>query len=117
ALDAWETDADVVYAFDLPGVPEDKISIEFEDGTLTVSGRRDQVSEVSKDRFYRFERRHGAFARTIGLPAGVTEDSISASFKDGALEIHVAKPQAPKPRRIEIGGDAKEAIEGQATKA
>jgi len=40
ALDVWEADADVVLAFDLPGVPEDRISVEFEDAVLTVSAER-----------------------------------------------------------------------------
>ena len=31
-LDVWETEAEIVYAFDLPGIPEEKISIEFEMG-------------------------------------------------------------------------------------
>src|SRR4029453_6159871 len=48
-LDVWETDDELVYAFDLPGVPEDKISIEFEDGTLTVSAGREAPEEISKD--------------------------------------------------------------------
>ena len=39
-LDVWETEDELVYAFDLPGIPEDKIAIEFEDGTLTVSAER-----------------------------------------------------------------------------
>ena len=72
-LDVWETEDELVYAFDLPGIPEDKISIELEDGTLTVSAERERTDEVSKDRFYRFERRYGSFARSIGLPQGVTE--------------------------------------------
>jgi hypothetical protein len=33
------------------------------------------------------------------------------------LEIHVTKPQQPKPRRIEIGGGEKKTIEGKASKA
>src|SRR5690348_11350223 len=61
ALDVWETENDVVYAFDLPGIPEDKISIEFEDGALTVSAERERTEKVSEDRFYRFERRYGVF--------------------------------------------------------
>src|SRR5881392_3154494 len=72
-LDVWETDQDIVYAFDLPGIPEDKISIEFEDGALTVTAQRERTQEVKQDSFYRFERRHGSFARTIGLPQGVGE--------------------------------------------
>src|SRR6476659_7933112 len=65
-LDVWETEDELVYAFDLPGIPEDKISIEFENGTLTVSAERERTAEASQDRFYRFERRYGSFSRSIG---------------------------------------------------
>ncbi len=119
ALDVWETDDELVYAFDLPGVPQDKISIEFEDGALTVSAERERTDEVRQDRFYRFERRHGTFTRTIGLPQGTAEEGIAADFKDGVLEVHVQKPKAPEPRRISIGSTPGEAvtIEGKAAEA
>ena len=45
-LDVWETETDVVYAFDLPGMKEDDLSIELEDGSLTVSGKRERTDEV-----------------------------------------------------------------------
>src|SRR6188508_2589957 len=59
ALDVWETPADVVYAFDVPGIPEEAISIEVTDDTLTVSGERTRTEEAAEDGFYRFERRYG----------------------------------------------------------
>jgi HSP20 family protein len=116
-LDVWETEGEIVYAFDLPGIPEDRISIEYEDGSLTVSAERERTAEVSQDRFYRFERRYGSFARSIGLPQGVSEQDIRADYKDGVLELHVRKPKAPEPRRIQIGKGAKGTIEGKASKA
>jgi HSP20 family protein len=111
AVDVWETESEVVYAFDLPGIPEDKITLEFEDGALTVSAERERQQEVESDRFYRYERRYGTFSRTIGLPPGVTEDAINADYKHGVLEVHVKKPEQPKPRRIQISG-AQPVIEG-----
>jgi HSP20 family protein len=115
ALDVWETDTDVVYAFDLPGLAEDKISIETQDGSLTVTGERARTNETSNDRFYRFERRYGTFTRTIGLPQGVSEDAIQADYTNGVLEIHVPKPEQAKPRRIQVGNGSKATIEGEAT--
>ncbi len=116
-LDAWETDDALVYAFDLPGVPQDKISIEVEDGALTVAAEREQSEEVSKEHFHRVERRHGTFTRTVGLPQGVSEDAIKATYKDGVLEIRVPKPEQAKPKKIEIGlATGPETIEGTATK-
>jgi HSP20 family protein len=112
AVDVWETESELVYAFDLPGIPEDKISVELEENALTVSAERERKEEVSNDRFYRFERRFGSFSRTIGLPQGVNEDSIRADYKDGVLEVHVAKPEEPKPRRIQVGAGTQGTIEG-----
>jgi HSP20 family protein len=116
AVDAWETDNEIVYAFDVPGIPEDKIAVEFEDGRLTVSGERERTQEVSEDRLYRYERRFGSVSRTIALPQGVTEDAVHADHKDGVLEVRVTKPEQPKPRRIQIGSGPKATIEGKRSK-
>jgi HSP20 family protein len=107
-LDVWETDSELVLAFDLPGIPEEKVSVEVEDGSLTVRAEREQSEEVVQERFHRVERRFGSFSRTIGLPQGVNEDSIDAQYRDGVLEIRVPKPEAPKPRRIQVGSSGRE---------
>jgi HSP20 family protein len=116
-VDVWETDDEVVYAFDLPGMSQDELSIELEDGSLTVGGVRERRGDVSKDGVYRYERRVGSFSRTIGLPQGVTEDAIKADYADGVLEVRVRKPEQPKPRRIQIGGSEHATIEGSSTKS
>ena len=103
ALDVWETDDAVVYAFDLPGIPEEKISLEVQDGTLTVAAEREKVEEVSDERYYRFERHFGTFKRAIGLPQGVDEDAIAADYRDGVLEIRVPKPVEAQPHKIPLG--------------
>src|SRR5262249_44212201 len=114
AIDVWETEKELVYAFDLPGIAEDRLSLEVEDGALTVGAEREQTSEVSQERFHRFERRFGRFSRTIGLPKGVNEDAITAQYRDGVLEVRVAKPEAPKARKIQIGSAEQATIEGSA---
>ena len=66
-LDVWETEDDLVYAFDVPGVPEDKIAVEIEDNTLTVSGSRERAEKLEDERFFRYERRFGDFTRSVEL--------------------------------------------------
>jgi HSP20 family protein len=68
---------------------------------------------------HRYERRFGSFSRTVGLPQGVTEDDVNADYRDGVLEIGVKKPEAPKPRRIQVGSgsDSKATIEGKSKQA
>lgn len=114
AIDVWETDSEIVYAFDLPGMSEDDISIEVHDDTLTVSGERQRSTEERGDRFYRFERRYGSFARAVGFPAGVDDAKIAASYVNGVLEVKVPKPEEAKPRRIQLGSGPAD-VEGVAT--
>ena len=93
ALDVWETPTEVVYAFDLPGIREEQITIEVKDETLTISADREKTEETSENGFYRFERRYGTFARAVGLPQGVDQDNISARYENGVLEVRVPKPE------------------------
>ena len=101
-LDVWEAEDAVTYSFDLPGVAQEDIAVEAEDGRLTVSASREQSSEIDSERFHRLERRYGTYSRTVGLPQGVSEDSINASYENGVLSITVPKPEQPKPKRISI---------------
>ena len=114
-VDVWETADEVVYAFDLPGMSEEDVSVELDEGTLTISGARERTDEVSNDSLYRYERRFGSFSRTIGLPQGVTDDSVRAEYKNGVLEVRVTKPEQPKPRRIQIGDGQQATIEGKSS--
>ena len=116
ALDVWETESEIVYALDLPGIPEDKISVELDDGALTITAERERQQEESQERFYRFERRYGTFSRTFGVPQGVTEGDVHAEYKNGVLEVHVKKPEQPKPKRIQIGSSDQATIEGKSSK-
>jgi HSP20 family protein len=117
-LDAWETDHEVVYAFDLPGIPQDKISIELDEGALTVTAERERQDETKEGGFYRYERRFGTFSRTVGVPQGASDADVSATYENGVLEVHVKKPEQPKPRKIQIGGSSEQkTIEGTAQEA
>ena len=59
------------------------------------------------------ERSFGRFRRSLRLPDGVDADAIAATFDKGVLEIRIPKPEARKPRRVEIkAGDAAPALEG-----
>jgi HSP20 family protein len=117
AVDVWETESELVLSFDLPGISEDKLSVELDENVLTVSGERERADEQSGDRFYRFERRFGAFSRSVALPAGVSESSIKADYTDGVLSIRVAKPEEPKPKRIQIGSSEQATIEGTSSES
>jgi HSP20 family protein len=116
-VDVVETDDALVLSFDLPGIEEEKISVELDENVLTVSGERERASDSSEDRFYRYERRFGHFSRSVTLPTGVNEKGIKADYIKGVLEVRVPKPEEPKPKRIQIGGVENATIEGKARRA
>jgi len=103
AMDLIESGEHFVLRADLPGMDEDDVQIEFEDGTLTVSGERKAEHEQDDEGFHRVERSFGAFSRSLTLPKGIDADAVTASFDRGVLEIRIPKPEQRKPRRIEIG--------------
>ena len=103
AMDLVETEDSFVLRADLPGMKEDDVKIEFEDGTLTVSGERKAEHETKNEGYYRVERAFGSFSRSLTLPDGVDAEAVSASFDRGVLEVQIPKPEQRKPRKISIG--------------
>jgi HSP20 family protein len=112
AMDLVETADHFVLRADLPGVSEDDVKIEFEDGTLTVSGERRSEHESKDEGYYRVERAFGLFSRSLTLPQGIDPEAVTASFDRGVLEVSIPKPEERKPRRIEIGSAGQTTIEG-----
>lgn len=90
-------------AVDLPGISEEDVSLEVDDGVLTISGERSRTIDEKDDRYYRCERRFGRFSRSVTLPQGIDASGIRAEFESGVLEVHVPKPAERKPMRIQIG--------------
>ena len=80
-----------------------------------MTGKRERAHEQSGERFYRYERRYGTFTRSVTLPQGVDENSIKADYTNGVLEVHVPKPEEPKPKRIQVG-KSQGAIEGKSSR-
>jgi HSP20 family protein len=120
SMDLVETEDHYLLKADLPGMKQDDVAIEFNDGTLTISGERKHEYERKEKGYFRIERSFGKFSRSLTLPDGVDADRIQAEFHDGVLDVTIPKPEERKPRRIEVAwhgnGNGKPAtIEGEST--
>ncbi len=103
ALDVISEDGDILVRAELPGVKPEDVDITLERGVLTISGQRQAEQERRGAGYYVRERRHGSFRRSMQLPEGVDENSISARFENGVLEVRIAGAAAvQEPRRIQI---------------
>jgi HSP20 family protein len=101
-MDLVETEDSYLLKADLPGMKQEDVAIEFNDGTLTISGERKHEYERKEKGFFRLERSFGKFSRSLTLPEGVDPDKIVAAFHDGVLDVVIPKPEQRKPRRIEV---------------
>ena len=120
AMHLVEADDHFLLKADLPGLSEDDVAIEIRDNTLTISGERKSEYETREGGWYRVERATGQFSRALSLPEGVDADAVTAEFSKGVLEVRVPKPEARKPRRVQIkaqaNGDGRPTqLEGTAT--
>jgi len=107
-LDVLQEDGDVVVRAELPGVRPDDVDITLHNGILTISGERKAEEQREGSGYYVRERRYGSFRRSMTLPQGVDESSISARFDGGVLEVRVsgaAAVQEPKRIQIEAGDE------------
>jgi HSP20 family protein len=102
AVDVFDTQDAVVLKAELPGMKADDIQIEVDDNVLTIKGERTFDEKIDDERYYRVERRYGAFQRSLALPQGVKADEIQAAYEDGVLQVTVPKAEAEKPKRIEV---------------
>jgi HSP20 family protein len=121
-MDLVEAEDHFVLKADLPGLAEGDVSIEVQDGTLTISGERKAEHEARERGWYRIERASGSFSRSLTLPDGVDAEGIAAHFDRGVLEVRIPKPEERKPRRVEIKASSGSnggapAVEGSATEA
>lgn len=99
-------DNTLVVRAELPGIDPDKdVDVTVADGVLTISARREEKTEDRGDGSYRSEFRYGSMLRRIALPEGATGDDITASYKDGILEVRSPMPKvesAQEPAKVSI---------------
>jgi len=101
-VDIEETELNYLIRAELPGLSKEKVKVKVEDGVLTLSGERDLKRKVEGKTFHHIERSHGTFTRSFTLPENAEAESVSANYKDGLLEIRVAKSEEALPKSIEV---------------
>ena len=100
--DIYETNDAIVVKAEIPGVTEKDISVELENGVLTLQGER-QFEQKDEDRgYHRIERAYGKFIRSFTLPQHVDPNRIKAVYNAGILEVTVPKKEEAKAKKITL---------------
>ncbi len=98
-VDIYEIQDTLVVLVDMPGVGKDAVSVDVEDGILTISGRTDYsirgeavIEEFGLLNFY----------RQFQLNEQVDQEKIEAELKNGVLTVKLPKAEKAKPRQIQV---------------
>ena len=103
AMDVTERENEYVIRMDMPGVSREDIDITLAEGVLTVSGEvKRQHEEKAGDRLIREERCYGKLSRSVRLGSHIDDKKVSASYKDGVLELTLPKAEEMKPKKITV---------------
>jgi HSP20 family protein len=102
SVDFTEKDGNYYLAAELPGINKEDISINVEDGYVTVSGKKEENTEEKGSDYYLKETRYGSFSRSFRLPGHVEEDKVDATYKDGVLTVVLPHGEEAKTKKIEI---------------
>jgi len=102
SVDISETDTAYLVKAEIPGVKKEDVKVAIQDGMLTIQGERRQEKEEKGKKFHRIERSYGSFTRSFRVPGDADENSVKAEFKDGMLNVTLAKSEKAKPKSIEV---------------
>ena len=105
--DVRETEDTYEVDIDLPGFKKDEISVDLEDGYLTIRAAKglDKDEKDKKGKYIRQERYAGACSRSFYV-GDVKPEDVSAKYEDGILKLSMpkqAKKELPRSTTIAIG--------------
>jgi len=86
---------------DLPGFKKDELSLELEDGYLTINaakGLDKDETEKKTGKFVRRERYAGSMSRSFFVGEDVKQEDIHAKYESGVLKLSVPKMEQKKPQ-------------------
>lgn len=88
---------------EVAGIDKEKLEITTRKEELSIRGTRTLKAADEGASYHRREREGGQFRRTITLPQPVDPDKVTASYKDGILEIVLPRAAEAKPPRVAVG--------------
>jgi HSP20 family protein len=102
SIDISETDAAYLIKAEIPGVKKEDVKVTIQDGMLTIQGERKMEKEEKGKKFHRVERSYGSFVRSFRIPDNANENSVKAEFKDGMLNVTLAKSAKAKAKSVNV---------------
>lgn len=102
SMDVVDRDEDFLVRAEVPGVDRKDIDVSLTDNMLTVRGKVEHEEKVNKKDYFRCEISQGVFSRSMLIPGKFDAAKVSATLKDGVLEVTLPKLEVSKRRNIKV---------------
>jgi len=102
AVDVVEDHNGYRFSIEIPGLKSDSLDVKVEDETLVINAERLEPVWAKEARVHRAERHYGRIHRAFRLPSDVSQEAIKAAYKDGVLEVTIAKQPEAKAVKVEV---------------
>ncbi len=96
AVNIKETNDAYVIEMAAPGLKKSDFDIEFDNGILTISSKKEDEKVEENVNYTKREFSYSEFKRSFTLPDTAEVDKIEAKYKDGILEIVIPKKEEAK---------------------
>ena len=97
----FENDDGYMIQMNAPGVRQEDLSVEYNNGVLALSVKRNENTD-DKETVLRHERPNFDFERSFNIPDNADVNSIEAKLENGMILVHIGKLAEKKPKKIEI---------------
>ncbi len=102
-LNLYETESAIISEAALPGIPEDKIDVTFENGVVRISAASDEKKEEKDKRRYFMSSMNTSYNYSFRLPEGIVQNvEPQADLEDGVLKLTFKKVEKKEPKKIKV---------------
>lgn len=98
-VDIYENPEEILLYADLPGVPEERLTVRLEKDQLSIEGR---PAREDSGTLLAGSKKHADYRREFIVPKGIDAEKIEATIRQGVLRVRLPKLAAIKPRQIEV---------------
>ena len=98
-MNVYEYDDKIGIVAEIPGLDKKNVTVDVEDGVLTISGDKHGFTESDGAKCITRELKQSSFKRSFNLGEHLDGEQVGATFKDGLLSISIPKMEPEKPKK------------------
>ena len=102
AVNLYDDGESFMLRAEIPGLDKERLDVSVRGDQLTLRGERIVERPEERANYHRRERESGQFRRVVTLPHRVEAGGVTATYRDGVLEVVLPRVAEAQPRKVQI---------------